>query len=249
VSSVQHFSLDALGRDVQSLAEIDAFTWPLLEGYMKTREAQILTDQEQLRRALSAALESQSQELLVKNHAINTSINGIMLADLSGTVTWVNASFLSLCGYATPQELIGSHIGNFWPGEDARRVLEVLPRTGGWRGEQMARRKDESTFTVELSESLIRNEDGTAIGIMTSFVDITERKRLQAQVLQGQKMDALGLLAGGIFLHETTHALGGGCAGSAGAGMSGMAKMSTSRAASGTSVNKVSPDQYATRGP
>jgi len=198
VSSLQHFCLEELGRDVQSLAEIDAFTWPLLEGYMKTREAQILTDQEQLRRALSTALESQSQELLVKNHAINTSINGIMLADLSGKVTWVNASFLSLCSYATPQEVIGSHIGKFWAGEDARRVLEVLPRTGGWRGELVALRKDESTFSVELSASLIRNEEGTAIGIMTSFVDITERKRLQSQVLQVQKMDALGQLAGGI---------------------------------------------------
>ena len=198
VSSLQHFCLIEIGQDVQSLAEIDAFIWPLLEGYMKTREAQILTDQEQLRRALSTALESQSQELLVKNHAINTSINGIMLADLSGKVTWVNASFLFLCGYATAQEVIGSRIGEFWAGEDARRVLEVLPRAGGWRGELVARRKDESTFSVELSASLIRNEEGTAIGIMTSFVDITERKRLQSQVLQVQKMDALGQLAGGI---------------------------------------------------
>jgi signal transduction histidine kinase len=45
---------------------------------------------------------------------------------------------------------------------------------------------------------LIRNEQGQATGIMTSFMDITERKRLQTQVLQAQKMDALGLLAGGI---------------------------------------------------
>jgi hypothetical protein len=37
VSSLQHFSLEELGQDFQSLAEIDAFTWPLLEGYMKTR--------------------------------------------------------------------------------------------------------------------------------------------------------------------------------------------------------------------
>ncbi len=62
----------------------------------------------------------------------------------------------------------------------------------------MARRRDESTFTVELSASLIRNEEGTAIGIMTSFVDITERKRLIAQIIQAQKMEALGQLAGGI---------------------------------------------------
>jgi PAS domain S-box-containing protein len=198
VSSVQHFSLDALGRDVQSLAEIDAFTWPLLEGYMKTREAQILTDQEQLRRALSAALESQSQELLVKNHAINTSINGIMLADLDGRVSWVNASFLSLWGYASPAEAAGTRFEDFWAEEAARRVLDLVRSAGGWHGELTGRRRDGSSFSVELSVSLTRNEEGKAIGIMASFADVTERKRLQAQVLQVQKMDALGQLAGGI---------------------------------------------------
>jgi hypothetical protein len=59
VSSLQHFSLEALGGDVQSLVEIDAFIWPLLEGYMRGREALILTEQEKLRRALSKAQESQ----------------------------------------------------------------------------------------------------------------------------------------------------------------------------------------------
>lgn len=198
VSCLQRFSLEELGRDTQSLDNIDEFTGPFLEGFMTARENQILNDQEQLRRALSTALESQSRELLVKNHAINTSINGIMLTDLDGTVTWVNASFLSLWGYASPQEVIGSRIGKFWAAEDARRVLDLLPGTSGWRGELMARRKDETTFSVELSASLIRNEEGTAIGIMTSFVDITERKRLLAQIIQAQKMDALGQLAGGI---------------------------------------------------
>ncbi len=170
----------------------------ILDGYIKAREEQLLKDQEQLRRALSSALESQSRELLVKNHAINTSINAIMLADLEAKVTWVNATFLSMWGYQEAHEVIGSHLLEFWTGEEARGALDNLPRTAGWRGEFAARRKDGSGFSVEVSASLIRNESGTAIGIMASFVDITERRRLQTQVLQAQKMDALGQLAGGI---------------------------------------------------
>lgn len=64
VSSLQHFSLEELGWDAQSLHDIDAFTGPFLEGFIETRETQILKDQEQLRRALSTALENQSRSSL-----------------------------------------------------------------------------------------------------------------------------------------------------------------------------------------
>jgi two-component system, cell cycle sensor histidine kinase and response regulator CckA len=170
----------------------------LLEGFMAAQEDLILQDQEQLRRALSTALENQSRELLVKNHAVSTSINGIMLTDLGGKVTWVNSSFLAMWGYDSASEVSGMAIPAFWAGEEAQRALESLLSSGGGRGELDARRRDGKIFTVELSASIIRNEEGTAIGIMTSFVDATERKRLQAQIIQAQKMEALGQLAGGI---------------------------------------------------
>jgi two-component system cell cycle sensor histidine kinase/response regulator CckA len=201
-SDIQRFCRKELGSHIEvlnpALDGADAFSSSLLDGFMKAREAQILMDQEQLRRALSTALESQSEELVIKNHAINTSINGIMLADLDGKVTWVNASFLRMWGYASAEDVTGAHIGEFWVGEDARGIVQILPRTGGWHGELSARRRDGTVFSVELFASLIRNEKGGAIGLMTSIVDITEGKRLQAQILQAQKMDAMGQLAGGI---------------------------------------------------
>ncbi len=180
------------------LQQVDAASLALLSGFMKFRESQILSDQEQLRRALATALENQSQELLVKNHAINTSINGIILADLGGKVTWVNSSFLQMWGYASAAEAIGLDIGGLWVGEEDRRIVQLLSRTGGWRGELTARRKDGLSFSIEVSSSLVRNEEGGAIGLMASVIDITERKRLQSQIIQAQKMEALGQLAGGI---------------------------------------------------
>jgi two-component system cell cycle sensor histidine kinase/response regulator CckA len=201
-TTFRRFVGDGLEHNRKSLAAalpaVDAFIESLLTGFMKAREAQILTDQEQLRRALSSALESKSQELLVKNHAIDTSINGIILADLDGNVTWVNSSFLQMWGYASTKEAIGVRFGDLWIGEDAHRIVQLLPRTRGWRGELAARRKNGSVFSIELSASLVRNGGGGAIGLMSSVVDITERKRLQSQILQAQKMDALGQLAGGI---------------------------------------------------
>jgi two-component system, cell cycle sensor histidine kinase and response regulator CckA len=180
-----------------SPARGDATAVAVLQGYMKEREAQLYDDQEQMRRALSTALETQSRELLVKNHALDTSTNGILIADREGKVTWVNASFLSLWGFASAADCIGSPLSRLWAEED-RRTLRELPPAEGWRGELDTHRRDGTPFSVEVSTSLIRNEAGEVIGVMTSFSDITERKRLQSQVLQAQKMDALGQLAGGI---------------------------------------------------
>jgi two-component system cell cycle sensor histidine kinase/response regulator CckA len=200
-SCLRRFSRAAIGTDSAASTALDlveSFTTGVVEGFIRAREEQILSDQEQLRRALSHALQSQGLELRIKNHAINTALDGIMLADLDGRVTYANSSFLSLWGFASADEVVGAHISDFWIGGEARDILEILTRTGGWRGELTVRRRDRGSLSVELSASLIRNEQGQATGIMTSFMDITERKRLQTQVLQAQKMDALGLLAGGI---------------------------------------------------
>jgi two-component system, cell cycle sensor histidine kinase and response regulator CckA len=198
LSCLQSFIIEAIGGEIRFVTTVDEFATPIFEGFITERENQILKDQEQLRRALSTALESQSRELLIKNYAISTSINGIMLTDLDGRVTWVNASFLSLWGYAALAEVSGRGIEEFWTETDAQRIRETMRGTGGWRGELEARRKDGTTFSVEMAAGTIRNEEDEAIGIMTSFVDITEKKRLLSQVIQSQKMEALGQLAGGI---------------------------------------------------
>jgi two-component system cell cycle sensor histidine kinase/response regulator CckA len=177
---------------------IEIYSSSLLLGFIDARESQVLTDQEELRRALSTALQEQSRELLVRGHAIATSINGIMFADLDGRVTYVNPSFLFLWGYRSSEEVVGALVSDVLPSEEARAIIETLPRTGGWRGELEVRRKDGEALTVTISASLIKNEAGTEIGIMTSFMDTTESRRLQDQMQQLQKMEALGQLAGGI---------------------------------------------------
>ncbi|HET6486966.1 MAG TPA: histidine kinase dimerization/phosphoacceptor domain -containing protein, partial [Spirochaetia bacterium] len=165
------------GRDALA-ASVEAYTTALLQGYMVADKARVLSDQEQLRRALSAALVSQTEELLVKNHAINTSINAIILSDLHGTVTWVNSSFLQMWGFGG-QEIPGLSIGDFWNGEEGKGIVEGVSRSGGWRGQLTARRKDAGTFSVDVTASLIRNEQGDAIGMMTSVVDITEHLKAE----------------------------------------------------------------------
>ncbi len=196
--------------DPKLLAEaekrVDLYAASLLSGFGAAREEEILSDQEQLRRALSTAIESQSRELLVKNHAIATSINGIMLADLSGRVSYVNQSFLAMFGYRTPAEVIGKPFSEFWIDEEGKRIVERISSRGGWFAEHVAKRTDGTTLTVSLAGSLISDQTGEAIGVMASLVDITERRRLETQMQQVQKMDDLGQLAGGI-VHDFNNLL------------------------------------------
>jgi PAS domain S-box-containing protein len=197
---------DSSGPLQTALQSVDQYMNAYLNGYMIALEAQTLKDQEQLRKALADALEQQRRELFIKNHAIHTSINGIMLTDLEGRISYVNPSFLKMWGYEAPAELIGVASAHFLGGDKARDILAGLLQTEGWHGELTARRKDGSATEVEVSASLILDTTGSQVGIMASYVDITERKRLESQFRQAQKMDALGQLASGI-VHDVNNLL------------------------------------------
>jgi PAS domain S-box-containing protein len=58
--------------------------------------------------------------------------------------------------------------------------------------------KDGTTISTEILASAILGEDGLPVGILGVTRDITERKKLEAQLLQARKMEAIGTLAGGI---------------------------------------------------
>jgi len=184
---------------------IDSYISALLDGYIEEREAQILKDQEQMRRALSTALEQQRRELYIKNHAIHTSTSGIILCDLEGAITYANPSILRMLDVPTAKQLLDKPCFAYW-GDHGKHVFSVLQETGGWQGEISVRREDQSSLEVAVSASVIRDAKDTPIGIISFFYDISERRNLEAQFRQAQKMEALGQLAGGI-VHDFNNLL------------------------------------------
>jgi two-component system cell cycle sensor histidine kinase/response regulator CckA len=184
----------------------DVYMASYLFGFIQSRENQTLKDQEQLRKALSTALDRQRRELFIKNHAIHTYINGIMLTELEGNITYVNPAFIRMWHYNDLEEVLNLTSTQFLGAKDFSSIMNVLQETGGWQHEFIANRNDGSSFDLVVSASLIRDDTDQPIGIMATFVDVTDRRRLEAQFRQSQKMEALGQLAGGI-VHDFNNLL------------------------------------------
>jgi PAS domain S-box-containing protein len=185
---------------------IDDYLNVYLTGYIMEREAQTLKDQELLRKALSAALDKQRRELHIKNHAIHTYSNGIMITDLEGKITYLNPAFIKMWKYENFDELVNTDCSQFLGIASIEKILAALQESVGWQNEITAVCKDSSSFEVVVSASLIQDAKMQPVGIMASFIDVTDRKRLEAQFRQAQKMEALGQLAGGI-VHDFNNLL------------------------------------------
>ena len=139
------------------------------------------------------------EELKIKESAIAASINAIILADLDGNLTYVNKSFLSLWGHDTEEEVLGKPIIGFWQsGNEAQGLIRRLRETGRWLGEMQAENKNGEAFIVQVSSGMIHTEEGRPLCLMASFLDVTEKHRLEDQIRQSQRLEAMGTLAGGI---------------------------------------------------
>ena len=123
------------------------------------------------------------EELRIKEFAIASSINGIAIGDLNGTITYVNQAAVMMWGGTDPSEIIGKPVTVFAESEqEALDIMETVLRKGNWAGEINGWRKDGSPITVLLSANLVRNEMSEPVYMMCSFVDITDRKRMEQEM-------------------------------------------------------------------
>lgn len=173
--------LEGLDPDKQSalqsrLAEI---LGRLATGFFNQARQTIIHEQEERKGQLSAEQERARKELRKNEIAVASSVNGIAMADMEGTITEVNRSFLDMWGYDSVDEVLGRHILEFWKnGEAATGAVKAVQSGVNWTGGLVAERRDGSLFDVHLSACVVDDHDG-ALCMMGSFVDSTEQRKME----------------------------------------------------------------------
>jgi len=150
-----------------------------------------------------------ANRLLVE--AIESARDGVMITDLQGTILHVNQALEAMTGY-TRQELLGQGArllkSGVHPPELYAGMWRAISARESWQGELTNRRKDNSLVEISLTVSPIVNNQGQLTHFVGIQRDITERKQLERQLLQAQKMHSVGTLAGGVA-HEFNNLLAG----------------------------------------
>ncbi len=133
----------------------------------------------------------------------------IIVTDTAGCIVYWNDAAHELHGWH-PDEVLGKDVRELIFSEEGKeataRGVDTALATGSWSGEAEFRRKDGSFFPAFFSIKFLGDKKtGHLIGVIHDF---THRKKLEAQLLQSQKMDALGTLAGGMA-HDFNNLLSG----------------------------------------
>jgi two-component system cell cycle sensor histidine kinase/response regulator CckA len=141
------------------------------------------------------------QSLRKLSCAVEQSADAIFITNSEGIIEYVNPAFEMLTGYSL-EEVTGRTSSILKSGEQApvlyREVWESIRSGNAGRSIVVNRKKNGEVYYVDESISAIRDAEGRIANFVSNGRDFTERLRLEAQLLQSQKMDAIGHLAGGI---------------------------------------------------
>ena len=141
---------------------------------------------------------------------VEMSHESIGIATMKGSVIYMNQSAMRQVGIRSIEEAQGKTIFDFFTDADRVQAAETLYpavlKDGFWSGEFRVRHfRTGAAIDVDITAFLVRDDQGAPQYIAAVTRDITERKKsamekakLEASLLQAQKMESIGRLAGGV---------------------------------------------------
>jgi PAS domain S-box-containing protein len=153
--------------------------------------------------AMTDVTERSRSEAAIRFQAqlLNAVQQAVVATDPEGIVIFWNAFAENLYGWAA-EEAVGKPIHELTPSPFLRdHGGEIGQRDSGgesWTGEYLVQGKSGKAFPALLTTAPVRDARGAVVGYVRVSIDLTERRNLEEQFRQSQKMDAVGRLAGGI---------------------------------------------------
>lgn len=171
-----------------------------LEARVRERTAELEGINKELKEQIAqrARAEAERSRLVT---AIEQSAEAVVITDTEGTIQYVSPPFTTITGY-TREDAVGQSV---WILESAKRdpafyqnVWATVRAGQVWHGELVNRRKDGTLYNEYTTIAPVRNDQGTVTSFVAIKQDITARKQVEQQLLQLQKMETIGRLAGGV---------------------------------------------------
>jgi PAS domain S-box-containing protein len=139
-------------------------------------------------------------EIKKLSSAVEQSIDGIAMTDPGLRLVYVNEAFAKMHNYSVKQ-MVGMKTAKLHSDdqmEEFKASLDQVNKQGSWTGQIEHIKGDGTPFPTYTSLTLLKTTEGQPAGLLTVTRDITEQRKLEAQFLWSQRMEAVGHLAGGI---------------------------------------------------
>jgi PAS domain S-box-containing protein len=149
---------------------------------------------------LAQSEEALSNEINFIDQALDSLADIFFTLDPEGRIVRYNRMLLDKSGY-TKEEVSGMHATNFFDGADVQRIVDAIKSVldnGQTSLTADLVSRDGTKTSYELRGSLIKNPDGTPLGISGIGIDQTEKNSLTEQLIHSQKVESIGQLAGGL---------------------------------------------------
>jgi len=144
---------------------------------------------------------SAEQQLTLLVTALESAANTIVITNRSGDIIWTNPAFTRMTGYSKEEAIgknprilkSGKHENGFFS-----KLWDTINAGNVWHGEVTNKKKDGAFYSEEMTITPVKNLHGEITNFIAVKQDITERKIIESQFLRSQRMESMGVLAGGI---------------------------------------------------